>query len=113
MPERQYTVRWTQTAVDLLEAVSDKRLRKALFDRAGQLKQTPAQQGKPLLGEFTGFRSIKVQARRYRIVYHVEDDEVVVVVVAVGLRKEGDRRDVYALAKKLLKHGLIPGGRSR
>ena len=107
MAEPQYTVRWTETAVDLLEAISDKRIRRALYARAGHLKGNPSQQGKPLLGEFTGFRSIKVQPNRYRIIYRVENDEVAVVVVAVGLRKEGDKHDVYALARKLLKQGLI------
>jgi hypothetical protein len=30
--------------------------------------------------------------------YHIKDSEIIVLVVAVGLRKEGDKKDVYKLA---------------
>jgi mRNA interferase RelE/StbE len=102
-----YRVRWTETAVELLERISDRRIRRMLYERAGQLDHDPEKQGKPLLGELSGFRSLKVAGRRYRIICHIEADEVVVSVVAVGLRKDGDRHGVYALAQKLLKQGLL------
>lgn len=37
----------------------------------------------------------------------MENQEVVVVVLAIGIRKDGDRKDVYVLMKKLLKTGLL------
>ena len=107
MTGQTYKVRWTETAVTLLEGISDRRIQRALHDRAGVLDHDPDKQGKPLLGELTGFRSVRVVGKRYRIVYRVERREVVVAVVAVGLRKDGDKHDVYALAKKLLKQGLL------
>src|SRR6266704_1107742 len=76
-------------------------------ERAGQLAKSPEQQGKPLIGELNGFRSVRAAGQRYRIVYLVERREVVVAIVAVGKRKEGDKRDVYVLARKLLRLGLL------
>ena len=37
-----------------------------------------------------------------RIIYKVEVDKVLVLVVGVGLPKEGDKGDIYALIEKLL-----------
>ena len=72
-----------------------------------QLAESPEQQGKPLVGELAGFRSVRAVGQRYRIVYRVERQEVVVVIVAVGRRKASDKNDIYELAKKLLRLGLL------
>jgi len=102
-----YVVRWTETAVERLDAISDPRVRRIVYDRAGALARDPESQGKALLGELDGFRSIRAIGQRYRIIYRVQRQEIVVIIVTVGLRKEGDKRDVYALARKLLKQGLL------
>ncbi len=102
-----YAVRWTETAVKLLEAIPDRRIQRAIHTRARHLDHDPEKQGKPLLGEFAGFRRVAAVGKRYRIIYWVERDEIVVAVVLVGLRKDGDKRDVYALARKILKQGLL------
>jgi mRNA interferase RelE/StbE len=72
-----------------------------------QLAESPAQQGKPLVGELVGFRSVRAVGQRYRIVYRVERREVVVVIVVVRRRKASDKSDIYELAKKLLRLGLL------
>ena len=72
-----------------------------------ELAESPEQQGKPLVGELAGFRSVRAVGQRYRIVYRVERREVVVVIVAVGRRKAGDKNDIYELARKLLRLGLL------
>ncbi len=69
-----------------------------------QLAKSPEQQGKLLVGELASFRSVRAVGQRYRIVYRVERREV---VVAVGERKAGDKGDIYELAKKLLRLGLL------
>ena len=38
---------------------------------------------------------MRAVGQRYRIIYQIEAERVVVVVVAVGIRKEGDRADIY------------------
>ena len=102
-----HTIRWTETATTLAEALPEQRIRRLISQRVDQLAKSPEQQGKPLVGELTGFRTVRAVGQRYRIVYRVERREVVVVIVAVGKRKSGDKGDIYELAKKLLKQGLL------
>lgn len=45
--------------------------------------------------------------QHYRIIYKVKQDTVVVFVVAVGIRRDGDRNDIYSLAKKLFRLNLL------
>lgn len=106
MTERGYTVKWTETAVKLAEGIKDRRERVALHKRVGDLARAPEQQGKPLVGELAGFRSVRAVGQRYRIIYRVQQKEVV-IIMAVGRRKDGDKADIYALAKKLFKQGLL------
>jgi len=37
----------------------------------------------------------------------VQEQAVVVIVVMLGLRKEGDKSDVYAIAGEMSLHGLL------
>ena len=87
----------------MLEAVRDRRVRRLLARRIDSLADEPEKQGKPLTGELATLRSIRAAGQRYRILYGVEEERVVVLVVALGLRKQGDRKDVYELARKLLR----------
>ena len=100
----KYIVRINREALKQLESITDRRIRQELFDRIKELAIDPDQQGKPLRNELAGLRSVKAVHRRYRIVYQVEREEVVVVVVAVGIRKEGDRADIYRQAALLVKY---------
>jgi mRNA interferase RelE/StbE len=65
------------------------------------------QRGKPLVGELAGFRSVRAVGQRYRIVYRVEHQEVTVLVVAAGRRRSGDKKDIYELARELLRQGRL------
>lgn len=107
--ESVYTVKWTETAVDLLEGIPDKRIQRSIHSRAGQLAHSPEIQGKALVGELAGYRSVRAVGQKYRIVYRVQRQEVTVAIVAVGRRKHADTGDIYTLAQKLLKQGLIQG----
>jgi mRNA interferase RelE/StbE len=59
------------------------------------------------VGELAGFRSLRVIGQRYRILYRVDRREVIVLIAAVGIRKAGEKADIYELAKKLGKQGLL------
>lgn len=87
-------------------AILDRRIRRKLFERAEGLIQDPEKQGKPMIDELMGFRSVRAVGQRYRIVYRVLRDKGIVEVVTLGIRKEGSREDVYALAAKLIRQGL-------
>jgi mRNA interferase RelE/StbE len=100
----------TSTAKRQLTAVRDRRVRTLLRNRIDRLAEDPDKQGKPLVGELMGYRSLRAVGQRYRILYRVENQEVVVVVVALGLRKSGSKKDVYSLAKKLIRLRLLDPG---
>lgn len=105
--DRTFAITWTQTALKLVEAIPDQRIRRLISQRADQLAKSPEHQGQPLIGELAGFRSVRTAAQRYRFVYRVERREVVVLIVAVGRRRSGNKSDVYELAKKLFRQGLL------
>ena len=102
-----YRVFLTPTAQRLLDGVSDRRIRQQIRDRINGLVQDPEQQGKPLQGECLGYHSLRAVGQRYRVIYRVDRGRVIVIIVAVGLRKEGDRQDVYRLAEKLIRLRLV------
>jgi len=95
------------TAFKLLKEISDRRIRQKICDRIDKLRESPEIQGKPLLGELDGYYSVRAVGQRYRIVYAIEQAQVTVMIVALGIRKDGSKQDVYALAKKLLRLGLL------
>ena len=82
-------------------SVKDRREQEKLRDRIDQLK-VEQKQGKALVDNLSGFRSIRAVGQRYRIVYQVEQDRVLVVVVGLGRRKDGDKKDIYTILEKLL-----------
>lgn len=105
----KYEVRWTEQAVQSIENTRDRRIQRLLLRSGDSLAQEPEKKGKPLIGALAGYRSLRVASQRYRLVYRVERELITVWIAAAGLRKEGDRHDVYELAKRLLNLGLLKG----
>lgn len=101
-----YKIQIPPSALNMLHEISDKRIQSKIVERIDALAHDPEKQGKALWNELAGFRSLRAVGQRYRIVYRVEREIVTVVVVAMGIRKEGDRKDIYRLAEKLVKLGL-------
>ena len=97
----------TPTALKLLADISDRRIREKIGAVIDRLTEDPEKQGKALLGELSGLRSIRAVGQRYRIIYQVRGNEIVVVIVAVGIRRDGGKDDIYNLAKKLIRLGLL------
>ncbi len=95
------------TALKALANISDCRIQEKIRDRIDGLTYEPEQQGKPLTGELKGYRSLRAVGQRYRIIYRVERHKVRIFIIAIGLRKEGDKADVYALARNLLRLHLL------
>ncbi len=98
----EYEIQLTPLALEMLEGVKDRRQQQGLSNRIDKLKSEPEKQGKPLVDKLQGYRSIRAVGQRYRIIYRVELDKVVVLVVGIGLRKEGDKGDIYAIMERLL-----------
>ena len=107
MKPEKFVIRWSAQARDLLMAISDRRVRENIYEKIHALEDEPEKQGKPLTGELIGYRSFRAAGQRYRIIYQIEKEKFIVWVVALGMRKEGSKRDIYTLAKKLLKLRLL------
>lgn len=106
MSQRTYNIFWTSTAREMLAAIPDRRIRKTIFERVRHLSIDPEKQGKPLIGELSSHRSIRAAGQRYRIIFRIEDEKVYILIVALGIRKKGSKKDVYSLAKRLVQLGL-------
>ena len=102
-----YRIRFTPTSEGMLGAIQDRRIQEKIRDRIERLREDPEKQGKPLAGELEGLRTLRAVGQRYRILYRIQQDLVIVVIVAVGIRQEGSKRDVYALARRLVRLGLL------
>ena len=97
----------TPTALKLLADISDRRIREKIGAVIDRLTEDPEKQGKALLGELAGFRSIRAAQQRYRIIYQIRGNDIIVVIVAVGIRRDGAKDDIYNLAKKLFRLRLL------
>ena len=95
------------TALKMLKSITDRRVRDLIIKRIDDLTEEPEKQGKPLIAELAGYRSLRAAGQRYRIVYRLVNDKIMVYIVAVGIRKEGSSTDIYNLAKKLIRLKLF------
>lgn len=102
MSQVEYEIQFSPLALEMLEAVQDKRELGKLRDRINQLKLEPDKQGKALTDNLAGLRSVRAVGQRYRIIYEIEEETIVVLVIGVGRRKDGDKKDIYRLLGKLL-----------
>jgi mRNA interferase RelE/StbE len=102
-----YRVAITPKALEMLRSITDRSIRETLLKRIDGLAHDPETQGNPLTKALKGLWSLRAFKQRYRILYRVDRDVVTVTVVAVGIRREGDRQDIYTLAQKLLRSGLL------
>ena len=103
----KWHVEISSPALKQLEAIKDTRVRGKPFERIEQLQNEPENQGKPLKDELSGLRSVRAIGQRFRIIYRLKDEQIIVVVVAVGMRREGDRSDIYRIAERLLRSGFL------
>jgi mRNA interferase RelE/StbE len=98
----EYRIQLTPLALEMLAEVNDQRHREGLTNRIEKLKSEPEKQGKPLGDILKGYRSVRAVGERYRIIYKVDRNLVVVLVVGVGLRRQGNKSDIYATIERLL-----------
>jgi len=101
-----YKIKLTKIATENLNKI-DRNTRNLIIKKIESLMKEPKLLGKPLKGPLRELRSIRAAGQRYRIIYKVFDEDIVVIVIAVGIRKEGDKKDIYELLKKYIKTGLI------
>jgi len=81
----KYKVSIKRSAVKEIEAIPQKKERQRIISRIGQLANDPRPPGSKKL---SGHDKYRIRQGTYRIVYSIEDNELVVVVVKVGHRKD-------------------------
>jgi mRNA interferase RelE/StbE len=104
---KRWTVGLTRNAELQLVAIKDRRVQDGLRSSLKRLEYEPELQGKPLIDELASYRSVRAVGQRYHILYSVDGERVTVLVVTLGIRRDGDKKDVYQLAKKLIRLGLL------
>ena len=102
----KYKILITDTSLTLIRRIRDKKIQRTILDRIQKLSDEPDKQGKKLVKDLSGFRSVHA-AGRYRIIYKIDKQMVIVYVLAAGIRKVGDKKDIYEIARKLLNAGLL------
>ena len=102
-----YSIKLTEIAADFI-AKQDLNSQRQILKKIEILKTEPFKIGKPLKGNPQGYYSVRSIGQRYRIIYQVKEMKVEVIVVAVGIQREGDKKnDIYELMKRYIKIGLL------
>jgi len=101
-----YSIKLTNIAAEFIKKL-DKKSQSQIIEKIELLKENPLEIGKQLKGNLKDYRSIRSVGQRYRIIYKVCETEVIVVIAAIGIRKDGDKKDIYELMKKYVKIGLF------
>jgi mRNA interferase RelE/StbE len=96
-----YQIQLIPLAIKLLGKIKDKREQTLLTKKIEQLKQEPEKQGKPLSGKLKGYRSVRAVGQRYRIIYRIDKEQIIVIIIGVGIRKEGSKEDIYNYLEKV------------
>lgn len=81
----KYRILIKPSAVKEIEAISPKKDRQRLVDRISKLSDNHRPPGYEKL---SGQDKYRIRQGRYRIVYSIEDQDLVVYVVKVGQRKD-------------------------
>ena len=98
MKESPYTILFTKEAKRNVEKL-DPSIRKIIARAIKPLAANPAK-GKPLAYDLAGLHSLRTSD--YRIIYRRKEKELIIIVIAVG-----HRREIYKKLKALLS-GLAP-----
>lgn len=102
-----YRIEFADTATDALLAIKDRRTQQAIVRRVEALAEDPKKQGKPMRGDLAGLFSVRAAGQRYRILFGIDEELGLVRVALLGIRREGSRSDIYELAGRLLRRGLL------
>ena len=107
----KHAVRLTEHAEAMLAGISDARIRVKIASAIDALEHDPQQQGKPLTDDLTGLWSKRAAGQRYRIIYGIDKEHdpppPLVIVLVVGIRKDGDKKDVYRIASRMKSRGEL------
>jgi len=86
-----YKIELTKIAIENLDKI-DSKTRAQIIYKIDLLKEDPNLRGRQLKGILKEYRSIRAAGQRYRIIYKIKEDEILVLIISVGIRKDGDKR---------------------
>jgi mRNA interferase RelE/StbE len=107
-------VEWTQSAADALREIGSRTIQRKIVQKVEDLAAAgePELLGKPLVDELQGL--YRISFGHYRIVYRVIRDarnprvmQIIVRVILTGIRKQGDKRDIYERLRRMLRRGEL------
>ncbi len=81
-----YTVTWDKSALQDLKTLDKAKAINLVKKVEKHLSQSPQKLGKPLSGQLNGL--YRYRFGDYRVIYEVNKQEVMIIVVRVGHRKE-------------------------
>jgi mRNA interferase RelE/StbE len=90
---KRYTVKYTKEAKKNIEKL-DQSIKQVIKKAIESLSSNPYR-GKPLVYELSGLFSFRTSD--YRIIYRIREEEILIIIIAVGHRKE-----IYKKLRKLL-----------
>jgi len=113
--ECRVSIQWTKSAKDGLASLPRK-VRLGILTKADKLAESnnPRQGHKPLTGLLANY--YRLTYGRYRAIYKVAEDKlyegatllhITILFIAVGKRKQRDRKDIYTIAQRLVELGLV------
>ena len=80
----KYKVSFKRSAVKEIEAIPQKKERQRIIHRIGQLADDPRPPG---VQKLSGQNKYRLRQGSYRIIYAIEDKELIVMIVKVGQQK--------------------------
>ena len=86
----RYTILWHEDALKDLKNIDNKDAKKIVDKVENYLTQNPSKLGKPLIGHLQGL--FRYRIGKYRIIYHIQENKLVVLVLKVGRRDKIYRR---------------------
>lgn len=102
-----FSIKFTEDAaadIKVLDGSIRTQLRKVLDKK---LSVDPESFGLPLRGALSNFW--KHQFANHRVIYRIYPAEKIVVICAVGIRKQGDVEDIYRQLEGVAKSGRLAG----
>ena len=108
MESECFRVRMTDEAINMLRHIRKRygnKTYEVLRDLILGLEVTPEQKGEPLRGVLKGLFSLHYS--RFRVIYRIRQDRLVVLVLGAGFHESGSRRDIYRVIEGIVKRGLL------
>ncbi len=103
-----FRVELTPTAHDMLRDIGKrygKKTYEVLRDLILDLEFDPAVKGQALRHPLHGLYSLHYS--RFRVIYSIDGNNAVVLVVGAGYHRSGARDDVYQLLKRMVQNGNL------